>query len=164
MKILPYEHIIYESDLSFEEVNKKLALIVEPRKLFRLSGLKEKMNLNLYEGNLKEGSFKINRIVNYRTSLLPIVQGKTNKIEGGTSLKLKMRMNYFSIVFMIIWFGGIGAVCGKIIASNNEYELLDAIPFAMFVFPYFMVILGFNNEVDKTKNDLTQHLELREIK
>ena len=164
MNILPYEHILYDSDLSLEEVIKKLNLIVEPPKLFRLSGLKEKMASNKYEGELKEDSFKINRIVNYRTSLLPIVQGKIKQIEGRTTLKLKMRLNYFSLIFMIVWFGGIGTVCGKIIASNIEYQLLDVIPFAMFVFPYFIILLGFKNEVDKTKKDLTEYLNLKEKK
>jgi hypothetical protein len=164
MNILPYEHILYDSDLSLEEVIKKLNLIVEPPKLFRLSGLKEKMASNKYEGELKEDSFKINRIVNYRTSLLPIVQGKIKQIEGRTTLKLKMRLNYFSLIFMIIWFGGIGTVCGKIIASNIEYQLLDVVPFAMFVFPYFIILLGFKNEVDKTKKDLTEYLNLKEKK
>lgn len=164
MNILPYEHILYDSDLSLEEVIKKLNLIVEPPKLFRLSGLKEKMASNKYEGELKEDSFKINRIVNYRTSLLPIVQGKIKQIEGRTTLKLKMRLNYFSLIFMIVWFGGIGTVCGKIIASNIEYQLLDVVPFAMFVFPYFIILLGFKNEVDKTKKDLTEYLNLKEKK
>lgn len=164
MNILPYEHILYDSDLSLEEVIKKLNLIVEPPKLFRLSGLKEKMASNKYEGELKEDSFKINRIVNYRTSILPIVQGKIKQIEGRTTLKLTMRLNYFSLIFIIVWFGGIGTVCGKIIASNIEYQLLDVVPFAMFVFPYFIILLGFKNEVDKTKKDLTEYLNLKEKK
>lgn len=164
MKLLPFEHIIYQSDLNIDEVRRKLDSLIGQRKLFRINGGKNRTDSKLYEGALKWNSFKINRIINYRTSLLPIIYGKMQKTESGTKLRIKMRLNYFSLVLMTIWFGGLIILCGKLVSLNNEFELFDFVPFAMMVFSYLLIIFGFKNESDKTKMDLTNNLKLKEIK
>jgi hypothetical protein len=84
MKYLPFEHIIYSTNLSEEEVITRLSGCVEPKKFgFRKRSDKE------YEGYIYENGFEINRIIKNRNSFDPDISGIFRKIIIGYKLRLK---------------------------------------------------------------------------
>ena len=168
--ILPYEQFTLISKLSKDEVRKRISDNIEHRKglqfsLFRRSSLKP------YEGQIFGDSFKINRIIQYRNSFLPIVTGNISTFPGKTHISVKMKLANVVLIFVSIWLGVVGLVClGMFLALFLQFqqfvqkpfspELL--IPFGMFAFGCLLTTLSFKYESKKTKKFLTDILEAQE--
>jgi hypothetical protein len=50
-------------------------------------------------------AFKINRIISYRNSFLPLIEGKTYSIAGKTYIKIEMNILKWVLTFLIIVMG-----------------------------------------------------------
>lgn len=127
-----------------------------------MTGIFGSGNHNPYEGSINGSSFKINRIIGYRNSFLPIINGVIEKDFNGTKIKVKMRLHTFVIVFMFIWFGGVGIGCLAflpMIFNSQDFESMVLIPFGMLIFGYALVTGGFKYESIKSKKYLAQLFE-----
>ncbi|MGD1839763.1 MAG: hypothetical protein ACFB0B_02545 [Thermonemataceae bacterium] len=170
MKYLPFENITYKTKLDSEEVLSKLSEVIEPKKTFRMVGAFGSGNHKPYEGSINGTSFNINRIIGYRNSFLPRINGIIEKdINGiiekdinGTKIKVKMRLHVVVIIFIGIWFGGIGIGCLAFLSTmfNSEgFKPIVLIPFGMLILSYALVTGGFKYESIKSKKYLTQLFE-----
>jgi hypothetical protein len=165
MKYLPFENITYKSNLNSEEIIKKIDEIIEPKKAFSVSGIfGNNKNNKPYEGNIVGNSFNITRLISYRNSFLPKIKGIIEKDYDGTKVNIKMRMNTFVIIFMFIWFGGVGIGCLAVLTSgfkfgNQNFEPMTLIPFGMLIFGYALVTGGFKYESIKSKKYLAELFE-----
>jgi hypothetical protein len=159
MKIKPWpsETFVIHTSLSVASAARRLAEQTEPKKWFRFSNKKP------FQGEVAETGFRIERIIGYRNSFLPVVQG-TFKFQGdGTVIEIRMRLNLFVAVFMCIWFGfvvlGIGAITTELISGRTKMDRTMAIPFGMLIFGWALVSGGFWFEARKQKKILIAMFE-----
>lgn len=162
MSFLPYENIIYESNLTESDLRDRISQNIESKKSFRV-GFGNK-NTKPYEGYINGNIFEINRIVSYRNSFLPQIKGVISQANGATRINVKMRMHIFIYIFLTIWCGGVGlAFIAMLISSinNNNFEPAIFIPFGMLIFAYLLTTGGFKFESSISKKDLEKILNSR---
>ncbi len=152
------KNYILKTNLSVAAVNKRLTDNIESQKtssifLFKIPSGK------LYRGTISNANFKISRIINYRNSFLPIITGSISSRAGKTEIHLKLRIQKFAFVFMLIWFSAVALVCLVIIfvaimrfkhIIQNGFSPSFLIPFAMLFIFYLMAYFGFKLESKKS--------------
>jgi hypothetical protein len=170
-KILPIENYTLTTKLTVEEVRKRIADNIEPKRNFRFSLIANNYT-KPYEGKITGKSFEISRIINYRNSFLPVITGHISSFIGQTQVKIKMQPVTFVIVFISVWLGLVGLVCfvmfiGIIVQYqqifNNGFSPFSLIPFAMFIFGCLLTYFAFKKESKISKQFLAQLLEGEEI-
>lgn len=162
MKYLPFENITYRSKLDADVIIEKLKKEIEPRKTFRMTGVFGNSNHKPYEGSIEGKTFNISRIIRYQNSFLPKIKGDVNKDINGTRINVKMRLHLFVIIFMFIWFGGVGFGCFTVLSIafiKKSFDAIYLLPFGMLLFGYLLVTLGFKYESIKSKKYLSQLFE-----
>jgi hypothetical protein len=156
MKFLPTENITYKTRLKEDELIRRLSEFIEPEKTFRFD-IFGGGSTKPYEGQISGQTFNINRIINYRNSFLPIINGVIEKDFDGLTIKVKMRLHNFVIVFLYIWYAGVGLgflAFLKQALSNSEFNPASMIPFGMLIFAYALTMGAFKYESNKSKKDL----------
>jgi 1,4-dihydroxy-2-naphthoate octaprenyltransferase len=150
------------------EVLKRMQDAVEPRRLWRISGLHRD-----FEGVLSMTGFKICRVINYRNSFLPIVVGKMlPRLQGGTRIEVQMRMQWIVTAFMLLWAGfpvlllttallhiDIGILDSRAPQGLRPHQFAAAI--AMVVFGYVLCAVAFNIEAKRAQVLLLKILDVR---
>ncbi|MDQ0780752.1 hypothetical protein [Chryseobacterium sp. W4I1] len=154
MKYLPYERIVYRTNLSEEEIMTKLSGFVEPKK-FRFG----KTSVKEYEGFINNNSFEINRIINNRNSFLPQIKGIIQKNNYGTQIEVTMRLQVFVFLFLIMWCGFVLFFLIGICIAQEKISLLFFAPMAMLLFVYTLTMFGFKIESKKSKEFLRKSFE-----
>ena len=98
MKYLPFELVVYETELSEQEVLGKLSDCVQDKKIrfFRTDN-----PLKKYEGFIDENTFKISRIIKYRNSFLPQITGTVRNDGRTTQVEVKMQLDMMVTVLVI---------------------------------------------------------------
>ncbi|MEN2413072.1 hypothetical protein [Flavobacterium mesophilum] len=169
-KLLPFEELFYHSSLTNEELISRLQNEIEAEKSFSF-----KLNYNSYTkpyiGTMSHNNFKIKRAISYRNSFLPIIEGKITSDISGSKINIKMHLEEFVKVFMIIWLGGVLFACIAISyaylftnKTNTEDGGAIIIPFGMLAIGLFMVSAGFKSESKKSIKDLEEILQAKIIK
>lgn len=156
MKFLPAENITYKTRLNEDEIIKRLSDYIEPEKTFWL-GMFNSSSTKSYEGQIEGQRFNIKRIIKYRNSFLPRINGVIERDLDGLTIKVKMRLHIFVIVFLCIWCGGVGLGCIALLTeslNSSEINLATLIPFGMLMFAYLLTMGGFKFESNKSKRDL----------
>lgn len=106
--LLPFETLNIATILTFSEVLERLDEVVEPPKIFRLTLFKRPAKP--YEGTITGNTFKIGRIVNGRNSFLPVIEGEIHPQAPGCSVKIRISLPKFVIIFMIYWLWTTGSI------------------------------------------------------
>jgi len=169
-KFLPYERFVLETSLSPTEVLDRISGSIQPPKhFFRPGFLKQKGKL--YEGAIIfPNKFKINRLINYRNSFLPVIHGLVEVKNEKTEVAVAMRLFTFSIVFMMFWLGAAAFMCIAITVAafvqwrevlKGGISLVILIPFAMFTLGYGMMMWGFKSESNEAKKFLIDLLSAK---
>ena len=153
MKYLPFENFVLTTNLSVEEVRNRLA-----------NNIDAKINtLEPYEGSIVNNTFKIQRVITYRNSFLPVITGEISQARGMTEIKIEMRPVLFVLIFMGMWLGTVGIACIVILVATiltfpdifqQGFSPASLIPFGMFIFGYLLVTLGFKYESSTSKEFL----------
>lgn len=152
------------------EVEGRLADNVEPRKITRWS-IFGKREEKPYQGEVNGTRFKIERIIHYRNSFLPVITGQISTHLDKTVISVRMRPAISVLIFMSVWLGLMGAACvGELVVAcapfrqlmRHGISLAALIPFAMFLFGYGLVMISYRNEVTKSK-DFLLHLLRAEL-
>ncbi|MFS4470678.1 hypothetical protein [Chryseobacterium sp. T20] len=97
MKYLPFERITYKTNLSEEEVLTRLSGFVEPKKF----GLGRNY-IKEYEGSIHNNSFEISRVIQYRNSFLPQINGRIQNGNDGVKIQVTLSLHAFVSFFLII--------------------------------------------------------------
>jgi len=162
MKFLPFENITYHTQLSADEVIKRLSKNLELRKLFSLGFNR---NRKIYEGEIKPNNeFDIRRVVWHRNNFSPRITGEIREEETATTIKIKLRLHVRSRVFMTI-FCSIGflmlmAGIANLLSSKTLEDPMTLIgPFITLIFGCGMAIGGFKYESICAKKHLAQLFE-----
>lgn len=162
MKYLPFERIIYKTNLSEKEVLTRLSGFVEPKKF----GL-EKNYIKDYEGSVDNNSFEISRVIQYRNSFLPQINGKIQNENNGTQIQVTMSLNAFVFFFLIVWCSfALIFFIGVSIKTIREKEISVELflPLGMFLFVYTLTMVGFKSESKQAKDYLRRSFDAEIVK
>lgn len=159
MILIPYETVSYTTNLSKEAVRERLAEVVRPTMSFSFSFWKDPGGKE-YRGEVNEDGFEIVRIIRGRNSFIPVISGDISEQVGGCTIAVSMRLHFFVMVFIVFWCGivGMGAVSALVSSHGNA-----VVPICMLLFMYFMTIIGFNIEKNRSIKDLQRILDAEVI-
>ncbi|UAY50817.1 hypothetical protein [Ferruginibacter albus] len=170
MKFLPFENYTITTTLSQQEILKRIADNIEPKRSYRFTFFRPKANV-AYEGKIVQNTFSINRIIYYRNSFIPLIKGNVTAFSDHTEVHIKMQLRYFTLLFVAIWLGFTGMICSSIISfiSMDTYAIFKGkipsiliLPFGMFILGYLITILNFTIESKRSKKFLARLLEAGE--
>lgn len=150
MVLIPYQRFEIKTNLSQEAARKKLASIVEPRQL----GWRFSKDHNWFEGELTEQTFKISRIIRYRNSFLPTLEGTIQDDLDSASLQITARPNWFII---ILWPLLIIILFYSVIFSAGVTNIGLILLFIAFF--YGLPTVLFNMELNNAKKLLNKAFE-----
>jgi len=157
--LLPYQKLVIEVPYSREELTRRLGREVTDRK--RGWGWSEK-RAELFEGVVSDEGFQIKRIIDYRNSFLPVIQGRFYPHVKGVRVEITMRLHVAVLVFSVVWLNmvGIGVVgVATHILTTRSVDAVTLIPFGMLLFFYLMVTIGFGVEAKKASKLLNSLFE-----
>lgn len=164
-KFLPFEHVIYLTPLPLEEVITRLGNTITKEEIFRW-GMYSGKPSKPYEGWIRGHRFSMQRIINYRNSFLPRIDGVVHHKLGKVLIDVKIQLHMFTKVFMIFWCGTLGffsVVMMIQMVSNPELRLVGFIPLLMCLFGYGLTMAGFHFERNSAKADLQKLFEAEVI-
>lgn len=102
-KYLSLEYIYFFTSVKDYEIIARLQNTVEPEGLLK-SGFIRTRAAKPYKGEIVGNTFKIQRIINYRNSFLPVIVGEVLPDRGGTRINIQMRLNILISAFVAAWF------------------------------------------------------------
>ncbi|MCQ9635524.1 hypothetical protein MP477_11200 [Chryseobacterium sp. WG23] len=159
MKYLPFEHIIYRTNLSEEEILAKISGFVEAKK-FRFNNKPTKD----FEGFSTDHSFEISRIIKGRNSFLPQISGVIQKNNYETQIEVKMTLHWFVSIFLLFWCGFVLLFFIAAFVTEEKISMNFFIPIFMLLFAYILTMCGFKSESKKSKEYLKRNFEAKIIK
>jgi hypothetical protein len=156
MPLLPHYKFELQSPLTPDRVVETLAGSVEPKRWLRLRG-----GDCPFQGKVTESEFEISRIIRYRNSFLPQIRGTIAPDRAGSRVSISMRLHYFVLVFMALWFSFVAMGCAiSIVAlalgSGNAIGVV--ITAGMVVFGWALCVGSFTFEARKAERLLTELL------
>ncbi|MDK2771532.1 MAG: hypothetical protein KYX68_04805 [Flavobacterium sp.] len=167
MIFLPKENIIYKTKLEPIEIIYRLNNVIEPYKSFRLKGILSEKEFKEYEGEIINNTYNVKRIISYRNSFLPRIEGEIIKDLSGTKINVKMKLHSLVLFFMIIWMSltlifFLFLLKEMIKAEKFSFEIFPAL--LMLIFGYGMTLGGFKYESIKSKKYFEKLFEAEIIK
>jgi hypothetical protein len=150
---MPYENIIYESNLAYDEIINRIQNIIEPRKIF-IRKIKND-NGRPYEGELHENTFRMNRIILYTNSFIPIIHGTIIKENNKTKIKIIMKLHIFVSIFMSLYF----MFFAFEFLADMRLNAFPFTPMAIIFFGYILMTGMFKIETKKSKEYLKRLFE-----
>jgi hypothetical protein len=170
-RFLPFDNFKITSRLPITEVQVRLANAVQARRR-SLFSLAPHPNTKPYEGTITGNTFKISRIIDYRNSFLPVINGEISTFIGKTKISVKMRPALFVLIFLSFWLTIVGLVCLGILfaaiadlqkISEQGFHPIILMPFGMFLFGYGLIMFGYKRESKISKKSLIDLFDGEEI-
>jgi hypothetical protein len=144
------------TNLSVDEALQRLASVIEPPKR-QWFGMLSSWKRKPYEGTISGNTFRISRVINYRNSFVPVIEGEIYEGPEGASIEISMNLNTLVLAFMIFWLAVVGSFCIfalRAAISAVSIGWFTLLPILMFVFGIAMTVGGFSVEADKSKKFL----------
>jgi hypothetical protein len=111
-----------------------------------------------FTGEITSRSFRLVRVITYKNSFLPVIRGMFEADpDGGTSIRIRMTIPPFTVVFMVVWLGMVGA--GAAAMSLNDLQsgsLTSLFPLGMLLFGLCLPVAGFYPEARKAERLLRE--------
>ncbi|MEO0458197.1 MAG: hypothetical protein AAF152_16675 [Cyanobacteria bacterium P01_A01_bin.114] len=152
MKIFPYRRFTLQTSAPLPRVKQRLAGHIEAPKLVRWTFSRDHAP---YQGTLTDTGFEIRRIIHYRNSFLPNIQGRFETVPKGTAVHITMQLHPLVLAFMCAW-GGIWYM------ATLPMAIFGGLPLATGLLPLgmplvmFSIFLGvFHYEAERSHQDLT---------
>lgn len=160
--MFPSQRFTITTYLSPDDVQKKLREVVDPP----LTGIQfqRKRSENPYRGQIGEHSFKIARIIYYRNSFLPQIEGRINAHGRGSQIEIEMKLHIAVIIFMCVWLSMIGqiALLSLFALFQEDFEPAFLIPVGMVIFGLALPWIGFLPQAKGDKKFLMELFQGRE--
>jgi hypothetical protein len=157
MNLLPYQNVVFRSELPADEISKKLREHVKP--VTAVSSVKDTKE---YEGEVVGNNFNIQRIIQYRSSFLPVIKGAIIQDSNGTKINVKIGLQTIVLVGVCV-LAGLAIVFFMAITFAavvfRHFNFFFLAPFGFLIFLYLMTTIAFNMECSKSKTDLKKILQ-----
>lgn len=149
MKWLPHHRFEIVSPLDRQAALDVMRAHTEPEKLFRM-GWPNSANDKRFEGTVSGDGFHVRRIIGYRNSFLPVIDGTIHAGASGTRIEVQMRMFIFVYAFCAIW------IVGALTAMFAGERIGLIIAPALLLFLWAMTMAGFWLEAGKQERTLRE--------
>ncbi|MGL5196497.1 MAG: hypothetical protein ACRC8Y_23145 [Chroococcales cyanobacterium] len=160
--MFPSERFRITTYLSPDDVQKKLMAVVDPPP----QGLQFqwKRSEKPYKGQLGEHSFQISRVISYRNSFLPQIEGRIQAHRRGSQIEIEMKLHPVVLIFMCVWLSMVGqfALMFLTVLFQEEFEPFFLIPVGMFIFGLGLPFIGFIPEAKGSKKFLMELFQAEE--
>ena len=154
--LLPYHRLVFESQFRKEEIIRRLSAEVARRRIS--FGIFENRR-EKFEGEVSETGFKINRIIRYRNSFRPVIEGEFSPLVKGVRIDVRLRLHTMVMIFSLLWLGfglvASGAVIFQFI-STGGFATGMFIPIAMWLFYIPLMTIAFGVEANKAVKLLSE--------
>ncbi len=152
VKLIPYHRFEIVSALPQIEALRAIASRIEERKLFRITAMSA-ANDERFAGTVTGNRFSITRIMGYRNSFAPVIEGVVN--EGGrfSRVMVTMRPSIFVAIFLAFFFTIFFSITLGVGSEILWFAL--AAPLLM----YAGVLFGFWLEANKIEQTLRRILK-----
>lgn len=148
MKLLPYHRFELDSPLKPAAALTAMQAVTEPEKAFRFNW-PSSGNERRFEGEISGDGFHVRRIIGYRNSFLPVIDGTVHAQASGSRISIRMRPFIFVYVFAAVWLSiSLSVLAAAPWPQGTFMGLL------MAAFLYLMVMAGFWFEASKQKQTL----------
>lgn len=147
MRALPHHTFEIVSPLNAQAARDAIAAEVETEKVFRI-GWQNRDNAKYFEGTVNADGFHVRRIISYRNSFLPVIDGTIRGGASGSRIAVQMRMFVFVYVFGAIW------ALVALVAIVNAGALGLGIGAGLLLSFYAMTMIGFWLEAGKQERKL----------
>ncbi|NEP14319.1 MAG: hypothetical protein F6K14_29815, partial [Symploca sp. SIO2C1] len=101
MQLLPYDTFSIQTPKPLSDVIEQLKINIEAPKAFRWSFSE---NHAPYTGTISNSGFEIRRLIQYRNSFLPNIQGRFESLSDGTRIRVTMRLHPLVMIFLLFWY------------------------------------------------------------
>lgn len=162
MEIWPYRIIILKSQLEPDVIIQKIEDSIEnvEFQFFRFGSF-SKIFVKPFEGEINGLEFKIQRLVNYRNDMLPLIFGKVTQDSNLTTIHIKMKPKTgVCIVLNMLTLAGIVSTLLIFRKENIEIEDFFSLVFLLF---FTIFYISFWNECNKAIEELEQIIDSKEI-
>jgi len=113
--LLPYQKLTLRTDSPLEAVSARLsAMVAEPR-LFLWKSPSEP-----FLGKVRGNHFKLTPVPRNRRGSQLVIVGDLVRVPSGTELRLVFRLQASTIVFGVVWFGGLLAVGALLLRAGLQ--------------------------------------------
>jgi hypothetical protein len=153
MPWLPYERVVLRTKVPADELMRRLAMEVEPRKSFRSPFAGHRT----YQGELTGTTFNVARIIGYRNSFLPMLKGRVRPDGTGAVLEATLSLHPVVLGFMVFFLGSALAIGLTLLMSlvlQGKNPALALFPTGMFLFGYLLMQGAFSFESTQARRFL----------
>ncbi|NEU76973.1 hypothetical protein PI95_031870 [Hassallia byssoidea VB512170] len=154
MKILPYDTWIISTSDSLPIVLQRLNAKVEPPKVFRFSTRHAP-----YQGTISEEGFRINRIIHYRNSFLPVIRGRFEVQSHQTLIHVQMSIHPFVMASLgfwyLVWFSTLVSITLTGSIPLHETTLHVGLPMLLLI----IFLVAFWSEANRSRSELSQIIQ-----
>lgn len=156
---MPFMHFEFKTAFSPQQVLGRLAIITSAAPS---SSSLNNISSATFFGKVTGHSFKLRRNIRYRNSFLPLISGVVSSNAEETQVKVNMYLHPAVMLFLMVWFGGLGTVTLRLVA-NHELALnwLTAILIGLPVFGIALTIGGFLPEANIAKRIIKMTLHAK---
>jgi len=166
VRLIPFDRFSFVSSKTQEELAAILSAKIA-RRQFRLFSKPSEP----YVGTASQSGFKIQRVIGYRNSFLPVIVGRFGPRHDGTRIDVVQRLHYVVATFMLFWFSSVIAFLGLVLfgvgvnGATGEAGLLAGVllPLFMLIFGWALVTGGFWLGARHTKEDLRLLFDARDL-
>ncbi len=160
--LIPYKRFVIRTNLSCAQAADTLRQFVGPR---RIGTPVWSTDAPDFRGEVWPDRFKIQRVIRYRNSFLPVLHGSFTPNGNETLIDVRMIVNRYVIACVLL-------LCGAVVIGLTKaifVFLHDGVPdrrilflFLMLLFIYLLVFLGYGSEAEKSELMLKRILAGRE--
>jgi hypothetical protein len=173
MPFTPFENLILQTELSYEEVCKRLDDVIgDPRGINPIAGRSEP-----YLGTFEKDQFKVIRDSSTLQAVKPTIRGKVKKVGSGSCVHLNMRPGKQANIFIIANFllFSLGVIENLIPVIFDNVSLLDAVGDSIvllagallwFTLVYVFLTISIKSESNKSRKffiDLVEVYRVEEL-
>jgi hypothetical protein len=129
MALLLQEVVSFRSPLPPEEVLSRLDGATSPARWRNPFSRQHRP----FEGEVNPSGFAIARIIHYRNSFVPRVEGRVKAESGGSTIELTFRLKTFNGLFVALWFSAAAVAAigiGAYQLTRGQAPLLAGAPLA----------------------------------
>jgi hypothetical protein len=158
----PSRRVSFSSRLTPSETMERVRVITDEK---RGQWLRLKKPGKIFYGTVDDRHFKISRIIYYRNSALPLIEGEVkehSQSEEGSEVSLKLGLRRQAIVVTLLLLLGLAAVATSTFRTPDFDFWLPVFVFIPF-FMYVITILGFAYEAQTGVKILKEKLEERRL-
>lgn len=161
MKLPLYRKITLHTQLTKDQVRQVILENTTPRDNTIL-GVFNKQPSTKFKGFLYKDYFRIERVITYWNSFIPLISGQLNTLPNGTEVTLTFKPYAFVVVFIIIWTGILLFATAITFINGINHDTLTKealIPIGMLIFGSILFTTLFNSEFDSAKEELIKILK-----